>query len=167
MDDINPTPQDNRQASACWLVDSKRTRPDALVLLATITLPTVRVGPVMERTDLAPYCRPRPTGLRRPAMLYSDPCTKGPAYRPDNLRRNRLPTLLPIVAKDKRVRAHTDLREVVGSLYVGNLAPLESFTLPLTTCGRTFCVAASDVLCWRGLTVPQELSCIRDSPDGR
>jgi hypothetical protein len=35
------------------------------------------------------------------------------------------------VANEKRVRAHTGLRKVVGSQYVGNLAPLEDFTLPI------------------------------------
>ena len=70
------------------------------------------------------------------------------------------------MANDKRVRAYTGLRQVVGSPYVGNLAPLEGFTPPLATCGRTYCVAASHVRCGGGLPYPQELSCIRDSPDG-
>ena len=104
--------------------------------------------------------------MRGHAVLYSDPSTVGPFSRPDNLRRPRLPTPLPEVAEEKRVRAHTDLRKVVGFQYVGNLAPLEDFTLPLTTFGRTFCVAASYVLCQRGLLYPQVLSCIRDSPHG-
>ena len=47
------------------------------------------------------------------------------------------------MANDKRVRAHTGLRKVVGSQYVGNLAPLEGFTLPIGylwpdfLCGRS------------------------------
>ena len=118
MDDVSPTPQDNRQASASWLVDSKRTRPDALVPLATRTLPTVRVGHSLVRTDLAPYSYPWIEGLRGHAALFS-------GYA----------------------------RYFFGSSQ--NLAPLESFTLPMATFGRTFCVAASTCMVVEAYPIPK------------
>ena len=123
MDD--PTPQDNRQQE---MLSAPSGHARMLCSVSAYYVSNGLSGTSLVRTDLAPYCPPERTGLRGPAVLFSELATK--------------PLLSPL----------------------GDWTLWRSSRCRLATFGRTFCVAASDVLCCGGLPYPQELSCIRDSP---